>query len=199
MWLSIAEIALLIILPLTIFFQRSGWQPKSYIPAILLLYVIWYLSYAFLHEASHLLGVWVTGTKVEGYQLIPHFWKGDFSTGYIRSVYDSKSDEFIVVIFAYLRDLVFLTAGYFILKRMNTTRTLLTGLILVVFILSPVYDIIDNYLAFLVGAKNDFNALIVISNKFTVHTIGILMLSYSVFISLAVVKQAGIIRQTVKK
>lgn len=189
MVLSVIEIALLIVLPLILFYRESGKPPRFYIPVILLLYITWYLTYAFLHETSHLLGVWITGTKVEDYQLIPHFWKGEFGKGFIRSVYDSKSDEFVVVFFAYLRDLLFLTAGYFILKRMNTNRTMITGLVMVLFILSPTYDIIDNYLAFLLGAKNDFNALKVTSNMFTSHMLGITMFLYAGMISFVVFRK----------
>jgi hypothetical protein len=59
MIISVLEIALLLMLPLVVFYQRSIWSYKKYLPGIMVIYLIWYLSYAPFHELMHLLGVWL--------------------------------------------------------------------------------------------------------------------------------------------
>lgn len=83
MILNTIELALLIILPLIIFYQRGPWGIFAYL-YIPLIYLIWYLTYALMHEACHLLGAYIFGKEIFDMQLIPHFWEGQFGTGYIE-------------------------------------------------------------------------------------------------------------------
>jgi hypothetical protein len=182
MLLSVIEIAIFIVLPLIIFFKRRGMSPRYYVPAIFFLYLAWYLTYALLHEASHLVGIWLTGTEITDYQLIPHFWKGDFNTGFIRSDYQSEKDEFFIVIAAYLRDILFLIAGAWLLSITRYNKIYLIALILTFFLLSPLYDIVNNYSAYLFGAQNDFYALGRVSSRLFANIAGI---SFSLFACLA--------------
>jgi len=105
--ISAIEIALLIILPLIKFYQRSKLTRKQYIINIALLYLIWYFSYSVLHEFSHTFGSWITGTKILDYQLIPHFWEGDFKTAYIDTQFENNIQAVVSVIMPYLRILFF--------------------------------------------------------------------------------------------
>lgn len=170
--LTTIEIALFIVLPLILFYQRSKWSYKSYTIHIVLLYFIWYFTYALFHELSHMLGVWITHAEMIDYQLIPHFWKGDFKTGYIRTNYDNSSQEFFIVVLAYVRDILFLAIGYMILRKKTIKSSFFIGLILILFVLSPLFDIMNNYSGFLIGALNDFNALKNTSSSFLANAIG---------------------------
>lgn len=171
--MNVLEIALLIILPLIIFYQRNNCSSKIYIKNIFVLYLIWYTTYALLHELSHLVGAWMTGANVVDYQLIPHFWKGDFKTGYVKTIYSSMEEEFFIVILPYIRDVLFAIFGCLIIWKKKFSNSLLIGFILVIFIFSPVYDVINNYVSYLCGALNDFNAIKITTNRLTTNIIGI--------------------------
>ena len=171
--ISTLEIAVIIILPLIIIYKRNNINTITNIKCIVLIYLIWYLTYAFFHEVSHLIGVWIFGLKVNDFQLIPHFWKGDFGTGYISTTYDSALQEFVVDIMPYFRDLILLIAGYLILKRYKISGLLLFGFIIVLLILSPLYDVFNNYFAFVQGSLNDFNAMKNYVGNLAVHAIGV--------------------------
>jgi hypothetical protein len=49
-----------------------------------------------------------------------------------------------------------------------------TGLVIVLFILSPLYDVFNNYFAFVLGALNDFNMIRITIGPLLTHTIGLL-------------------------
>ena len=66
--LSIVEIALFIILPLIYFYQRSNWSYQKYIPVLILLYLVWYATYALLHELGHYTGALLLNVEVIDYQ-----------------------------------------------------------------------------------------------------------------------------------
>jgi hypothetical protein len=171
--IHMVEIALLIILPLILFYQRSNWIYKNYILNIVLLYIIWYVTYALLHELCHMLGVWMTGKKILDYQLIPKIWISDFRTGYVNYNFNSDSRDFVIIIMPYVRDIIFLLIGFIILRKKIIKNSFVIGLILILLILNPLYDIIDNYSAYLFGALNDFNALKMTSSNFISNFVGI--------------------------
>ena len=171
--ISTLEIALIIILPLIIIYKQNNIKTKIYFKSIVLIYLIWYLTYAFFHEVSHLIGVWILGLKVNDFQLMPHFWKGELGYGYISTNYDSALHEFVVDIMPYFRDLILPIAGYLILKRYKISSVFLFGIIIVLLILSPLYDVFNNYFAFVLGSLNDFNAMRHYAGDLGVHVIGI--------------------------
>ena len=126
---SVLEIALLIILPLVLFYQRSSWSYKKYLPALILIYLIWYLTYALFHELMHLLGVWFFDKAVYETKLIPKFWTGDFGSGYVRYEYRSDPSDFVIILLPYARDLILLGIGYLVIVLTVIRKPLLIGLI----------------------------------------------------------------------
>lgn len=177
------EIALLLLLPLIIFYKRSAWNYKTYIFIIPVLYLIWYLTYGFLHEFSHMVAIWISGKKIFAYQLVPHFWKGDFGGGYIK--YDFRGDfiDLFIIILPYVRDIFFLVIGYVILKRKKIKHPLTGGLIMIMLVCSPLYDISNNYLAYILGSMNDFNAIKVSTNLWMANSIGISFMMTALFLA----------------
>ena len=171
--ISTFEIAVIIILPLIIIYRRNNINIRIYIKNIVLIYLIWYFTYAPLHEISHLTGVWALGLKIKDYQLIPKFWKGDLGTAYISTYYQNSLQEFITDVMPYLRDLIFLIIGYIILKKIKFSGVFIFGLIVVLLILSPFYDVFNNYFAFVLGSLNDFNGMRHYAGNFGAHAIGI--------------------------
>jgi hypothetical protein len=156
---SMLEVALLMILPLILFWRRSDLPKRQQITGIAALYAIWFLSYAPLHEAFHLLGSWLTGTRIAGYRLVPPFWKGDFSTAFVDSRFENATQAVVSVLMPYLRDIVLLLLSLWAVKRERIGSQFLKGLILVLGILSPLFDIINNYSGYIFQARGDFREL----------------------------------------
>jgi hypothetical protein len=179
--ISTLEIALFIMFPLVIFYKQRKSNIRFYFIAIPVLYIVWYLTYMLLHELTHWLGAWICGKEVFDYKLFPEFWKGDFGTGFIK--YDFKGDkkDFFIIILPYLRDILSLFAGYWILNHKKVKSLFWAGFILIMLILSPLYDISNNYLAYLFGSLNDFNALKISSTSFMTNFIGILFMCAALF------------------
>lgn len=180
---STIEIALLIMFPLIIFYQQNKVDRKHYFITIPVLYLIWYLTYMLLHELTHWLGAWICGKQVTEYQLIPYFWKGNFGSGFIKYDFRGDKKDFFIIVLPYIRDIIFLITGYLIFKWRVIKNIFWQGFILVMFLLSPLYDITNNYLAYLFGSLNDFNALKISSNGIISNTIGLLFIILALFIT----------------
>ena len=189
MLLSVIEIALLIMLPLVLFYQRSSWTFKDYALSIVFIYLIWYVTYALLHELSHMLGALIFDKTIYSYKLIPKFWKGDFGVGYVNYDYKSDAKDFVIILLPYLRDLIFMVIGYVLLNKTRIKKPFLIGLVLVLFVLSPLFDISNNYVAYLLGSMNDFNALKESSNAFVSHLIGISYFAMTAIVSVVILKR----------
>jgi len=182
--ISTIELALLIVFPLIVFYQKVDSTLKIKIVSIIGLYIIWFLSYAFLHELSHLFGSWIMGTSISDYQLIPQFWKGDFKTAYVNSHFENLSQASVSLIMPYLRDIFFLFIGFWIFKRNIIKKILFRGLVIMLFILSPFYDIINNYSGYLIMSFGDFKELSNAIGFFYTNLLGAIFVATSVYIAL---------------
>ncbi|MEI7423917.1 MAG: hypothetical protein WCK18_17580 [Prolixibacteraceae bacterium] len=189
MIVSALEIALLIMLPLVLFYQRSIWSFKKYLSGIVFIYLIWYLTYALFHELMHLLGAWIFDKTIYETKLIPRFWTGDLGSGYVRYDYKGDSMDFIIVLLPYARDMILLALGYFLIIKTEIKKPFMIGLILVIMILSPLFDIGNNYFAYLLGSMNDFNALGESSSKEMSNLIGISFFMTSALITVHILKR----------
>jgi hypothetical protein len=170
------ELALIIILPLILYYQRIKINLKTYIFYVVILYLIWFSTYSLIHELCHVFGSWITGAKITDYQLIPHFWDGDFKNGYVKSALENKYQLFFSPIFPYLKDMIFLFIGYMILRRIKINNLFVTGLVFIIFVLSSIYDIFNNYFAFVLGSKNDFYCISSVIGSPGTHSIGLLFI-----------------------
>jgi len=166
------EIALLLMLPLILFFQRSSWKWKEYAFLIPIIYVVWYLSYAFLHELSHLSAALLLGKKVYDFQLIPYFWEGQTGVGYVNSEYNP-----LTVLMPYLKDLVFCLLGSALILKKAVRKPLTTGLALTILVFSPLFDIANNYLIYATQSINDFRAFSDLTSSASSHFVGISLLT----------------------
>ena len=178
------EIALLLVLPLIVFFQRSSWRTKEYVFLIPIIYLGWYLSYAFLHEIFHLSAAIVLGKKVYTFQLIPYFWKGETGVGYVDSEYNQ-----LTVLMPYIKDVFFSVIGTIIILKRVMKKPLTTGIVLTVLVLSPLFDVANNYLIYVMQSINDFRAFSDLTNSTIAHLVGILFLSITSISTLLSLKQ----------
>jgi hypothetical protein len=160
---SAIELLSLIPLPLSIFYARSNWQRSEIIVDIVLLCILWYLTYSFLHELSHLTSSVLVGRKITGYQLFPRFWEGQFfSGGGVASVPTGPLSDrlgFLTALAPYIKDVAFLVIGYLILQSQKVRNSFLVGFIFALCCLSPLFDIANNYSVYVLNPDtigNDF-------------------------------------------
>lgn len=157
---------------------------KEYVLLIPIIYVIWYLSYGFLHEICHLSAALVLGKKVYSFQLIPYFWKGETGVGYVNSQFNE-----LTVLAPYIKDIVFSVIGAILIMIKVVKKPLSTGLVLAILVFSPLFDVANNYLIYVTQSTNDFRALSNLTNSTTAHFVGILFLSITLTSALLSLKQ----------
>ncbi|MBN2500544.1 MAG: hypothetical protein JXB38_07210 [Anaerolineales bacterium] len=175
MLLTTIQIALLIILPLLLYYRQVSLRTSQIVLFIAMIYVIWYATYSPLHELRHLLPAVVLKEPIIDIQLFPHFLQGELSGGHITTKYSNAGNEFIIVLFPYLTDILFAIFGAVLLtKLVPRSRPLTFGLLLTILVTSPLFDVVNNYAAFVLGAKNDFNAIGYTTSVATAHAIGII-------------------------
>jgi hypothetical protein len=68
-------------------------------------------------------------------------------------------------------------------------NSFIIGLVLILFIFSSLFDIINNYSAYVFGALNDFNALKVTTNNIFANLVGITFSLFAALVTLWVVKR----------
>ena len=174
--LTTFELALIMILPLILYYLRAGLPAGKIVLYIAVLDVFWFGTYSLLHELCHLFTSRVTGAEIMDYQLIPRFWEGDFRNGYVNADLETTMQWTLSPLSPYIRDMIFLAIGYFLLKGGKIRHPLQSGAVITLFVLSPIYDVFNNYFAFVLGARNDFNAASGTIGVFVTHMIGIAFL-----------------------
>jgi hypothetical protein len=142
---------------------RSHWPRRLWLCIIytVVLFLLWFSTYSALHELSHLAGAILIRDKIVEHHLIPHFWEGEFTVGWVRSqsLHAPSWRDVLPGYGPYIRDILFLSIGLITLKAKRIRNAFLVGLVFVLFCLSPLFDIVDNYFnGYLVGRMpgNDF-------------------------------------------
>ena len=158
--LATIEICGLVLSPMIIFYLRNNWSPLKWIINIVLIFILIVFSYSFLHESSHVIGVYLIGSKPIEVHLIPKYWEGNFTSG--ASVGSEPVKSWIGVIpglFPYIKDIVFLIIGLLIFQKRKMNNSFLAGLTYAILCLVPLFDIVNNYLIKLIVGRlegNDF-------------------------------------------
>ena len=99
------------------------------------------------------------GSKPIETHLIPHFWKGEFTTGWVRSDPVNGWTGVLPGLFPYIKDIVFLIIGLSIFQKSKINNSFLAGLTYAILCLAPLFDIVNNYfIKFIIGRLegNDF-------------------------------------------
>ena len=187
---STIELLLFIPLPLAIFYVRSSWARSSCVIGFLTLIAVWFFTYSLLHEVSHIAGDLLLGKTIVGYQLIPHYWKGEFFSGAgVSSASNGRLGNalgFLGGLAPYMRDVLLLTVGYWILRSKKILNPFLSGLIFTICCLSSLFDIVNNYSIYLINpgtVGNDFQGTDHAIGTIWTNTIGVLFTSFSVVVT----------------
>jgi hypothetical protein len=98
---------------------------RTVIPCLLVLPLLWYLTYAPIHELSHVLGAYLVGGSVTELKLIPSFWKGEFGRAWITPQgLREPWQQFVMTGAPYVLDGLSLAVGFFAVRQMRALRAL---------------------------------------------------------------------------
>jgi hypothetical protein len=150
------EILLVIVAPLLILYLRGNWRLRSTVPCLLLIPVLWYLTYAPLHELSHVAGTYLAGGRVIDYKLMPRFWAGEFEIAWITPVGLTRPWQKLAMSGApYVLDLACILAGMSVLRRRASANAFIVGLVFMLLCLRPAFDFVCESVSFLDGFRGD--------------------------------------------
>lgn len=167
--LRIIEILILVVLPLLIVYLRSSWPNKEIYFNVILLPIIWYVSYAPLHELGHILGCVIVGAEVKDYQLFAHFWEGKFGFAFveIKEGFAENMNSFVILILPYILDIFSIIIGYYFLTRYKIKKSFLFGLVFLLLSIRPLYDLIDNFIGYFLNHSDLVMAGRIVGNSLT--------------------------------
>ena len=152
--LTTFEILLTIVVPLLALYLRGGWPPRAAAACMACIAVVWYLTYAPIHELSHALGTILVGGRVVEIKLIPSFWEGTFAVAWVTS--EDLGQHWPVVTGApYVIDVACIIASLVTLRRRLSRNGLVVGLLVMLLCLRPTFDIVCETVAYVGGFHGD--------------------------------------------
>lgn len=181
--ISILLIAAIIFFPLVRFYQRSGWTKKQSLLAIIVVIILFPLTYAPFHELCHIIAAKVSNTQVVEYQLFSKFDLSGFQNAYIRTSDRSVGQGLIITTSPYVRDLILCLSGYFILRRKQIRHPLLVGVVFAVFMLFSVFDVIDNFIGYIAYNFGDWAQISHVIGNWATCIIGILSIGITIYLT----------------
>ena len=150
----------LIVLPLLFYLKRRGLTSKRIILYFFVIYAIWYVSYAPIHEGGHFLFGWLSGLHANSTQFVPRFWQGDFVNGYINWSDGRPWQILLSCQGPYAIDGLIVVLGLVLLRKRNELGPFLSALILTMIFLRSVFDVAVNYAAGTLARAGDFHYLL---------------------------------------
>jgi hypothetical protein len=184
------EILLVVVTPLIVLYSKGNWRLRNTIPCLLLIPVLWYLTYAPLHELSHVVGTYLAGGSVIDYKLIPRFWAGEFEIAWITPVGLTHPWQMLAMSGSpYAADLACVVAGMSVVRRRVSTRASVVGLAFMLLCLRPAFDLLCESVAFLSGFRGDLYNMQAIVGGPAVWSFVLTSLGLSVLSILAIVRR----------
>lgn len=151
------EILVTIVAPLLILYRTGPWPQRIVIPCMVAIPVLWYLTYAPLHELSHALGTYLVGGSLTEIKLIPSFWKGEFAGAWVKTQGLREPWQlFVMTVSPYVLDGLSVAVGFFTLGRGRLMdRPVELGVTFMLLCLRPAFDLLCETVAFGLGAQAD--------------------------------------------
>ena len=176
------EILLFLVVPLLILYLKGNWPLRKVIPALVIIPILWYFTYAPLHELSHTAGVYLVGGKVIDYLLIPRFWLGEFGGAWITPSGITQSwQQLTMTAFPYMLDIVCFVVAIFVFRRGFSRNPFFIGLAFMLLCLRPAMDFVFEPIAFLSGDRNDFYAIQQIVGPFAIWSFILISIGLAVY------------------
>jgi NADPH:quinone reductase-like Zn-dependent oxidoreductase len=176
------EILLGLVAPLLILFLKGSWPLRKVTLALMAIPVLWYFTYAPIHELSHAAGVYLAGGTVIEYKLIPRFWMGEFAGAWIKADGISRGwQQITMTAFPYLLDIVCFVVALVVLRRSSSRNPFWIGLAFMLLCLRPAMDFVFEPVAFFTGDRNDFYALQQIVGPFAIRAFILISIGLAVY------------------
>jgi hypothetical protein len=154
------EILLVVVSPLILLYLKSNWHLRTIVLCLLTIPVLWYLTYAFLHEMSHVAGTYLVGGAVVDYKLIPRFWLGELGTAWIRTEGLAHAwQQLVSTGFPYILNVICIFAGFVILNRRFSGNPFVVGLVFMLLCLRPAFDFLSELTGYVSGNRGDYYAI----------------------------------------
>ncbi len=158
--LSTCEILLVVVVPLLVLYIKGTWPLRKVISPLVIISVLWYFSYAPLHELSHAAGAYLVGGKVLEYKLMPRFWLGEFGGAWIRPSGITHSwHQLTMSAFPYMLDIVCFVVAIVVFRRASSRNPFLIGLALMLLCLRPAMDFVFEPIGLVSGIRCDLYAI----------------------------------------
>lgn len=187
------EILLIIVTPLLILYLRGPWRAHSTIPYLLSIPILWYLTYAPIHELSHVAGAYLVGAEVTSVKLIPSFWIGEFGRAWIIPVGIEQDWEQLMMTGApYVLDIVSVLLGLFVLRQDRLKNPFLIGLLFMLLCLRPAFDLVCETMAFLMGDQGDLYHIRSIIGSFLTSGFLLIAIGISFFALLVILRRYAV-------
>ena len=176
------EILLVVVMPLLVLYLKGNWPLRKIIPPLVIIPVLWYFTYAPLHELSHAAGIYLVGGKVIEYKLIPRFWLGEFSGAWITPSGITQSWQSLTMsAFPYLLDIVCFVVAIFVFRRGSSRNPFFIGLVFMLLCLRPAMDFVFEPIGFLSGDRGDFYAIQQIVGPFAIWSFILISIGLAVY------------------
>jgi hypothetical protein len=180
--LSTCEILLVVVMPLLILYLKRNWPLRKVIPPLVIIPILWYFTYAPLHELSHAAGLYLVGGKMIDYKLIPRFWLGEFGGAWITPSGITQSwQQLMMTAFPYLLDIVCFVAAIFVFRRGSSRNPFFIGLAFMLLCLRPASDFVFEPIAFLSRNRNYFYAIQQIVGPFAIWSFILISVGLAVY------------------
>ena len=154
------EIFLAVVSPLLFLYLRSHSPLRTTIFCLFVIPILWYLSYALLHELAHVAGAYLVGGKVVGYKLIPRFWAGELGRAWITPEGLTQIwQQMVCTTFPYVLNVMCIVVGLVILDRRRFDNPLLVGLLFMLLVLRPAFDFLSELTGLLSVNRGDYDAI----------------------------------------
>jgi hypothetical protein len=156
MLLVTLEILVVIVAPLLILYLTGPWPMRVAIPCLMVIPVLWYLTYSPIHELSHVLGTYLVGGSVTEFKLIPSFWRGEFGRAWITPQgLRAPWQQLVMTGSPYVLDGLSVVVGFFALHRRRLMRACSLGVAFMLLCLRPAFDVLCETVAFALGGRGD--------------------------------------------
>ena len=184
------EILAVVVTPLLILYLRGSWRAHSTIPYLFSIPILWYLTYAPIHELSHLAGAYLVGAEVTSVKLIPSFWIGEFGRAWITPVGIEQDWERLTMTGApYILDIVSVLLGILVLRQDRLKNPFMIGLLFMLLCLRPAFDFVCETMAFLMGDQGDLYHIEVITGDFMMASFVLISIGVSFLAIITVLRR----------
>jgi len=176
------EILLVVVMPLLILYLKGNWPLRKIIPPLVIIPILWYFTYAPLHELSHAAGIYLVGGNVIEYRLIPRFWLGEFARAWvIPSGITQSWQQLTMTAFPYMLDIVCFVVALFVFRRGSSRNPFLIGLAFMLLCLRPAIDFVFEPIGLLSGDRGDLYALQQIVGPFAIWSFILISIGLAVY------------------